>query len=39
MDIRISKYKEVTLKDVKNLSKKIKLNTIYVLEGDFNEEN
>lgn len=39
MDERIREYKNVTLEEIRKLNKKIKLNTIYVLEGDNNEEN
>lgn len=36
---RIKKYKEVKVADVKSICKKIKINTIYVLEGDSNGKN
>lgn len=39
MDERISEYKKITLDEVRSLNKKIKLNTIYVLEGVNNEED
>lgn len=39
MDERIEKYKNVTLEDVFKVAKKIKLNTIYILEGNHYEEN
>lgn len=34
-----TKFKKVTIDDVNNLAKKVKLNTIYVLKGDKNERN
>lgn len=39
MEMRIEEYKNVTLDELSKLNKKIKLNTIYVLEGDSYEEN
>lgn len=39
IDERISQYKTVSLKDIKIVAKKIKSNTIYVLEGDTHEKN
>lgn len=39
MEIRIENYKKVTKEEVAKISKKIKLNTIYVLKGENNEEN
>lgn len=39
MDERIEKYKNVTIEDVLKVAKKIKLNTIYILEGNHHEEN
>lgn len=39
MDERIKNYKNVTLDDVFKVAKKIKLNTIYILEGTHHEEN
>lgn len=39
LDERSSSIKNVTKDDVINLSKKIHLDTIYLLEGDVNEEN
>lgn len=38
IDERLEKYREVTLESVMKLGKKIKLNSIYILEGDNNEE-
>lgn len=37
VDKRIEEYSKVTKEDVINMAKKIKINTIYVLEGDQNE--
>ena len=37
LDERIKKYKSVTLDDIKRINKYLKLNTIYILEGDENE--
>ena len=39
LDERSLSIKNVTKEDVINLSKKIHLDTIYLLEGDANEEN
>lgn len=39
IDERVEKYKNVTLEDVFKVAKKIKLNTIYILEGNHNEED
>ena len=39
IDKRIEEYAKVTKEDVVNMYKKIKINTIYVLEGDQNGEN
>lgn len=39
IDVRIDEYKRVTLEEVKRVGKKVKLNTIYVLEGESHEEN
>lgn len=39
METRIEEYKNVTLDELIKLNKKIKLNTVYVLEGDLNEED
>lgn len=39
MEKRISEYKSVTLDEIRKLNKKIKLNTIYVLEGNNNEKD
>lgn len=39
METRIEKYKKVTKEEVTKIVKKIKLNTIYVLKGENNEEN
>ena len=39
IDERIEKYSKVTKEDVINMAKKIKINTIYILEGDQNEKN
>lgn len=36
---KLKKFKKVTIDDVNNLAKKIKLNTIYVLKGDINERS
>lgn len=37
VDKRLEEYSKVTKEDVINMAKKIKINTIYVLEGDQNE--
>ncbi len=34
-----TEFKKVTIDDINELAKKIKLNTIYVLKGDINERN
>lgn len=39
MDERIKNYKNVTIDDVYKVAKKIKLNTIYILEGNHHEED
>lgn len=39
IDERIQKYKEITLEDVKRVAKKVKINTIYILEGEANGED
>ena len=39
LENRIEKYQDVTLKEVKEIGKKIKLSTIYMMEGDNNEGN
>ena len=39
MNTRISKFEKVTEEDVINFSKKIKMDTIFLLEGDHNEED
>lgn len=39
MDERITNYQNVTIEDIYKVAKKIKLNTIYVLEGTNHEEN
>lgn len=38
INTRISKFEKVTKEDVINFSKKIKMDTIFLLEGDYNEE-
>ena len=39
INTRISKFEKVTKEDVINFSKKIKMDTIFLLEGDHNEED
>ncbi|MCH5167928.1 MAG: insulinase family protein [Erysipelotrichales bacterium] len=39
IDERIDNYKRITTEEVKKLGKKVKLNSIYILEGDNHEEN
>lgn len=39
INTRISKFEKVTKEDVINFSKKIKMDTIFLLEGDYNEED
>lgn len=39
INTRISKFEKVTEEDVINFSKKIKMDTIFLLEGDHNEED
>ena len=39
IDTRIGTYKKVSIEDIKKLGKKVKLNSIFILEGDSNEEN
>lgn len=39
MEVRIEEYKKVKLEMVRKIGHKIKLNTIYVLEGESHEEN
>lgn len=39
INTRISKFEKVTKEDVINFSKKIKMDTVFLLEGDHNEED
>lgn len=39
LDIKIKKYSNITKEDVVNIAKKIKMDTIYILEGDTNEND
>lgn len=39
LDIKIKKYSNITKEDVVNIAKKIKMDTIYILEGDINEND
>lgn len=39
INTRISKFEKITKEDVINFSKKIKMDTIFLLEGDHNEED
>lgn len=39
VDKRIEEYSKVTKEDVINMAKKLKINTIYILEGEQNENN
>ena len=39
LDIKIKKYSNITKEEVVNIAKKIKMDTIYILEGDTNEND
>lgn len=39
LDVKIKTYQSITKEDVINVSKKIKMDTIYILEGDRDENN
>ena len=39
INTRISKFEKITKEDVINFSKKIKMDTVFLLEGDHNEED
>lgn len=39
LDIKIKKYSNITKEEVVNIAKKIKMDTIYILEGDINEND
>lgn len=39
LNIKIKKYSNITKEDVVNIAKKIKMDTIYILEGDINEND